>query len=118
MKHTLNNLPERPLHPPEGTEPEKMSDEHCQECNEHLKGMYGVVYCTEHLTGQELIDYAAKLSDCRDQLVRENRELTLLKEELITMVQEERSKVEALKGANRELIDHSNRLIFEGLGDK
>lgn len=55
--------------------------------------------CALHLEGSELMNYALDLIECRGKMIGENRELN--------------SQIEALKGTIKELINHSNRLIYE-----
>ena len=98
--------------------PEKDESEHCQECGERLKGMYDVIYCTEHLSGQPLVDYAANLKECRDGLIGENRSLQNKIDGAVEHVKEQNSQIEGLKKGFNRLVDLMNRLTADSLGIK
>ncbi len=117
------DIPERPLDPPELEEPENLMDETCQECGELLRGFYNVEFCTEHLDGQELIDYAANLKECFDKLVLENSSLNRKIDGGVETVKEQNSQIEALKSTVNELqetiktlIDNANQFLADSLG--
>ncbi len=110
MNREDRQTPERPLDPPEEEFPEeKNPEDHCAECGAHLPHMGQVDYCTEHLEGQPLIDYAANLKECRDKLVEENRELNVCLEKA-------HKREEDYARTIKTLIDNANQFLADSLG--
>lgn len=116
MKQVSGDTPERPLDPPEEFPEEKNKEDYCQECNAHLPHMGQVDYCTEHLDGQELIDYAANLKECFDKVVGENRELAKSRSEISDMLVRSGEREEEYRIICQTLINMNNKILADSLG--